>query len=645
MELSNVQSAQDVGELTPSGRVSAQADGQASFRVGAPVRWLLVVTPTVVVVVADALRRGQRLASFETGSMRSYALACAESALVWGLLLLAAARTGGATAWLHRGLFVIAATLAFGGQQYFFDQYSAYLNFDVAVFATDLTESVWNQLTADIGNYVAALLPALLGASVLVWAAWRALRPTRLVAGIAAWVSPAVLCASFFVPTEYRHVQPSTPDILYLHAIGGVIQTQLGMTEQSDQVRPTVRHSLPVTDLPRDSVPPRNVVLVILESVRADSACSLPNQPCLATPYSAALVPDRIGFEQLRSLDSCTAISLAVLWSGIAPTEPRDVLHSWPLIFDYARAAGYDAAFWTSQNMLFGNARLWVQNLGVSEFCSATELDPACDLDMGAPENLLAQRVKRDISKLREPFLAVIQLSNVHYPYLVDDEGPAPFQPSTPTKDNDDFAWFFNHYRNAVHQQDRHVAEMIRAVRDGDRGGRTVIVYTSDHGEGFRDHGGTGHTYGVFDEEIKVPGWVDAPPGTLSAEELSNLRRHAADFSFHTDVTPTILDLMGVWTRPEIDRYRSKMLGMSWLRQPQPRKPQPLTNCAGVWSCAFENWGYMLGSLKLHSRSWDAGFQCFDVLEDPAEYTDLGLQHCRELHELALKTFGRAPGM
>ena len=30
----------------------------------------------------------------------------------------------------------------------------------------------------------------------------------------------------------------------------------------------------------------------------------------------------------------------------------------------------------TSQNLLFGNTRLWVKNLGVDRFCSATELDP-----------------------------------------------------------------------------------------------------------------------------------------------------------------------------------------------------------------------------------------------------------------------------
>src|SRR5690606_6615402 len=111
------------------------------------------------------------------------------------------------------------------------------------------------------------------------------------------------------------------------------------------------------------------------------------------------------------------------------PIEDRDTLHTWPLIFDYAKAAGWSTAFYTSQNMMFGNARLWVKNLGVDQFVSATELEPTADLDLGAHEGFLADYVTTHIGELKEPYLAVIQLSNVHYPYLVDPNLPQPFQP------------------------------------------------------------------------------------------------------------------------------------------------------------------------------------------------------------------------
>ena len=69
-----------------------------------------------------------------------------------------------------------------------------------------------------------------------------------------------------------------------------------------------------------------------------------------------------------------------------------------------------------------------------------------------------------------------------------------------------------------------------------------------------------------------------------------------------------------------------------------------MTNCAGVWSCAFENWGVMQKNKKLEARSWDTGWRCYDVAADPGEREDLGVEGCKELLPVAEKTFGRLPG-
>ena len=87
--------------------------------------------------------------------------------------------------------------------------------------------------------------------------------------------------------------------------------------------------------------PKRNVLFVILESVRADATCIDYDPDCRRTEATNKLFPHRFAFPQMRSMDSTTAVSLAVLWSGLGPTESRDNLHTWPLLFDYARAAGY----------------------------------------------------------------------------------------------------------------------------------------------------------------------------------------------------------------------------------------------------------------------------------------------------------------
>ena len=70
----------------------------------------------------------------------------------------------------------------------------------------------------------------------------------------------------------------------------------------------------------------------------------------------------------------------------------------------------------------------------------------------------------------------------------------------------------------------------------------------------------------------------------------------------------------------------------------------PLTNCAGVWSCAFENWGIMQGSLKIEARAWDPSWHCFDVGADPHERVGLRTPACETLAQLAMAKFGRLPG-
>src|SRR6185436_9293100 len=171
---------------------------------------------------------------------------------------------------------------------------------------------------------------------------------------VMAVVAPLLLIATFLIPTQNRHIQAATPDVLYLNAVGGLLRTQAGFTEQSHQLRPRVRESRPVARIEKRPPLQRNVLFVILESVRSDATCIEYAPGCQETAFTNQLAPNRFPFNQMRSMDSCTAISLAVLWSGVGAHASRESMHTQPLIFDYARAAGWDTAFWTSQNMMFG---------------------------------------------------------------------------------------------------------------------------------------------------------------------------------------------------------------------------------------------------------------------------------------------------
>src|SRR5262249_50596217 len=130
----------------------------------------------------------------------------------------------------------------------------------------------------------------------------------------------------------------------------------------------------------------------------------------------------------VRALDSTTAISLAIMWGGLLPTEARKDLHEAPLLWEFAHAGGWDTAYWTSQNLLFGNSGTWIDGLPLTRHVSATEIEPNATLEPGANDAKLIDYVLGDTGALREPYLGVVHLSNTHFPYLVDPRF-MPFQP------------------------------------------------------------------------------------------------------------------------------------------------------------------------------------------------------------------------
>jgi glucan phosphoethanolaminetransferase (alkaline phosphatase superfamily) len=606
--------------------------------------WAVAFAPALASVAVDVAHRGARIGRFSAEHLAYYGLSVLQAGLVWGLLLQATgARNRGARV-VSSTLFVIAFTLALGSQTYFFTQYQSYINRDLSLFAVDFWDSVVNQAGIDLSGLVGANLPFLLLSLGLALLAPRAMRQRPLVGRHVGWLAPLVLVAACVVPLQDKRWQAATPDMLYLNALGGFVSGTIGVGSASKKPPPRLRESLPVPKLTVTPSRARNVLLIITESVRADAACSAYDKDCALTPYTNALLPNRVGLSQLRSLDSTTATSLAVLWSGLSPTESADTLHTWPLLFDYAKAAGFDTAYWTSQNLNFGRTRLWVQNLGARLTVSGSDLDRDADLDLGADESLLASHVETQLGHLDEPFFAVIQLSNTHHPYYVNLALPQPFQPASRSAGPREVKRFRNYYQNSVVQQDQHVASILSRLRSLDAGTRTVVLYTSDHGEAFREHHQTGHTFTVYDEEVHVPGFVDAPPGTLDDRERRLLSERSNDFVFHHDVTPTILDLMGVWEHSELAPFKAKFQGQSWLRQRTPRRAVPMTNCSALWQCAFENWGVMQGSLKVLARTpYDLGWRCFDLTNDPGERSSLRTAECLDLEREALTIFGRLP--
>ena len=617
-----------------------------SRRQAAARRWAAraaVALPPALILVADVVRRWERLKHYERSELFFYAFSVMLSVVFWGSLMVVAARRAGTTRWVARGLLALGATFAVGAQFYTHSRYQAYLDHRAVLVGTSMLPSIGQQLWFDRWTFLRALVPPLVVA--LAWPiVVRRIAPARAVgAGHAQDSAVLALLFALFVSPERGAEQGTVPDVMYFSSMGQLARARWDHNETVERVHPGPRSPKPVPPLVARPPVKRNVIFVITESVRAQSVCVEHKPDCKWTPFSNKEVPDRIPITQMRALDSTTAISLSIMWNGLSPTESREELHAAPLTWEYMKAAGIHGAYWTSQNLLFGNSGTWLEGVPLERRTSATELEPNPTYEMGADDGKLVDFVLADIDKLPEPYFAVVHLSNTHFPYKID---PAytPWLPQDETTGPGYETEILNRYQDSIYLQDMALGRLFAGLKKRADHGRTVTVFASDHGEQMREKGAVGHTGTLFDVEIRIPFWVDAPPGTLTPDEEKNLRALRTTPVTNLDVFPTLMDLVGLWDAPEIAPFRAKVPGKSLLRGgSDPDRAIILTNCTELWACAFKNWGAMKGTKKLIGHEGDHGWNCYDIAKDPDELESLGEASCGELKELAEKTMRGKP--
>ena len=597
----------------------------------------LCVVPGAVSFAVDFSRRHEQILHFTRKETALYVWWAILGAALWGALVYLAMARRTWLKWWARLLLIAGAALALGGQTYVFSRYGAYLDHRAALVGTSMMPSVGQQLWSDRWGFAAALAPPVLFAAFVPFLS-PLLRHGR---GDALFALDIVTFA--IVVSAFGNVgddQVATPDVLYLSAMGQLGRAHWDHNETVERIHPGPRTPIPVPALVPHQSGKRNVVFVITESVRAQSTCVSYDPNCRWTPFSNAATPNRIGFDQMRALDSTTAISLAVMWGGLSPLASRKALHSAPLLWEYAKAAGFQTAYWTSQNLLFGNSGTWISSVPLDRTISATQIEPEATMEIGADDGKLVDYVEKDIDELHEPYLAVVHLSNTHFPYKVDpryspfvaEEGVGPgYENQLRTR-----------YQDAVYLQDMAVGRLIRAIRSRPESDRTVIFFISDHGEQLREKGGVGHTGSLWDQEVRIPAWIDAPPGTITEAERAKLASLEDTPLTSLDVLPTMLDLLGVLDDPKLADLEKPMPGHSLLRGgTPPTTPVAMSNCTELWACAFRNWGAMQGTRKLLAHEGDHQWGCYDVASDPFELHDLGAKACADLIPLAEDGRGR----
>src|SRR5262249_24869608 len=112
----------------------------------------------------------------------------------------------------------------------------------------------------------------------------------------------------------------------------------------------------------------------------------------------------------------------------------------------------------------------------------------------GIDEHSTIRRILSWIDALprEQPFLISYLPIAGHHPYAVFQPGPFPTEVE------------LDRYRNALHESDAALGELLRGLRTRGLDGQTLFVLLGDHGEAFGQHEGNyGHTLFVYEENVR----------------------------------------------------------------------------------------------------------------------------------------------
>ncbi|GAC1545045.1 MAG: hypothetical protein NVS3B10_09220 [Polyangiales bacterium] len=370
-------------------------------------------------------------------------------------------------------------------------------------------------------------------------------------------------------------------------------------------------------------------------------------------PETAALTTGRVELAELRAVSSYTALSLSAILTGRSQEGARDAILRSPSLFDFAHAV-HDArgarptvAYFSSQSSTVFEAEQ--VRAAVDRFASIETIrghdveDDANYADLPLDRDVV-ELFEKTLPELPTPAVTMLHLAGTHAPYFVDP-ARAPFTPYGHVVTWSGMPELLNAYRDSILEQDRTLARAVRAFLAHASAHPWVIVFTSDHGEAFGEHGAIHHGQNLMDEQVHVPAWIASGNGALTSVEERALEDHASRFLTHLDLLPTVLDALGVWDNFSVTDHRARMPGRSLLRPYEERAPIPVTNCTAMFPCPLNTWGVYAGDRKLVSRVWDGGWSCLALGGIPSEERDAreGDPSCERLREFSRRTFPLLP--
>jgi len=285
------------------------------------------------------------------------------------------------------------------------------------------------------------------------------------------------------------------------------------------------------------------VVLYVVDTLRADHTGPYGyDRP--TTPELDRFARDGVVFEQAVVHAPWTKPSMASVMTSLLPVQHGASRRPDPLSEPNVTLAESLAGRGWATGAVVGNAILYARRGGFEQgfdyFGGLRDADGRRSRQVRAARAVDAALDWIDSRRGRPTFLYVHTM-DPHFPYSPPPPFDEMFAPetgrpragrgeATAAQTRESIA----RYDGEIAYADAQFGRFVRALKDRDLYDHALVVFLSDHGEEFLDHGGLGHGRTLFDELVRVPLVVKMPGGRYAG-------RRVAQQVQGIDVMPTIL--------------------------------------------------------------------------------------------------------
>ena len=426
-----------------------------------------------------------------------------------------------------------------------------------------------------------------------------------------------------------------------------------------------VREFSQVSALPAPPKSP-NVLIIIVDTLRADHLSPY-GYSRDTSPYLTNLAQQGVLFDNAIAPSSWTLPSHASMLTGLYPhetaveTDNDNLSAKLPSLGDAMRKRGYRTAAFSANYEFFSRSRGFIHGFshfeeyeqtigGVLEkvplsrvilqyLSSHTTGDPFAFF--GVKNAASAEKVDEDalgwIERGHRPFFAVLNYFDLHEPVLPPEPWLHMYTSNPRARRQsmyfpDACSWsevspscdsrrpqYLDTYDGSIRYVDASLQRLLSQLNEHGLLDNTIVVFTSDHGQEFGDHGIYGHGKSLYWREIQVP-LIFWRPGLVPASV------HVPTPVSTTDIPATVLDLVGAADRQALP---GRSLAAFWRSsQPVADWPAPTPELARLHWRTKEAPNYNTPVQSIVTPEWHYIRQegkdlLFDWKTDPEETHEL----------------------